>query len=192
MQMEGIMQMMGMMGMHGNKQFFHNWHLLDLNDPYRTSTHLLFPTRQRSNDVCTDYFPAIAILELPPWYAEVVSDVEWKSDIRKFNEALMNWWRPGDNCRSASLLGAPLLLFPLICFWACDEQGQCCFTNRKKRQLIDVMRDICAQLTSSSRFEWIVEWRPEAMERANVSEYDVKSVQLRIKAKSPIGSYNAP
>lgn len=171
-----------------NKQHSNGWYLLDLNDSSRSCTYHLLHSRRHDN-VCSNYFPGIAILDRPVWLTDVVSNEEWKADVKKFNEALMSWWQPGDLCRSVGVFIGSFTLVPLIFYFACDEQGQCCFVNRKKRQAMNALKSVCESLTSSSRFEWIVEWIPEEVERANASSFDVKYIQVRIKCKSPIGPF---
>jgi hypothetical protein len=137
---------MGLMSRDGHKnQFSNGWYLTDLNDPSRTCTHMLLHSRKHDN-VCSNYYPGVPILDRPTWYADIVNDEEWKCGIRKFNEALMNWWTPGDLCRSVAVFLGSFTLVPLIFYCACDERGQLCFVNRKKIQALRVMKDVCEEL----------------------------------------------
>jgi hypothetical protein len=162
------------------------WELKNNDDPRRTCSHVILRHRTLKHGNL-NYYPGVLNLTRPPWFADVISEEDWKNHLMKFNRAVYDWWQPGDVVRTASIVFSFFLVFPLICYFACDESGDCCFKNRKKIQLMKVAEPILKELTSTTPFEWTLEWRPELFERADAVQNDFKTLQVCLRLKEPIG-----
>jgi hypothetical protein len=161
------------------------WELNNKDDPRRMTTHIILRHRTLKHGN-RNYYPGVLNLTRPPWFADVISEEDWKNNLMKFNRAVYDWWYPGDIARTTSIFLGAFMLFPLICYFACDETGDCCFKNRKKIQLMRVAQPILKELSYTTPFEWTLEWRPELFERADAVQDDFKTLQVCLRLKEPI------
>lgn len=82
--------------------YFNEWSRRDRKSSLQ-SYHPIMKSRGKIFQLHERYYPGIMILEIPPWFEGVISVEDWKASLRKFNDVLFEWWRPGDRVRNHSL-----------------------------------------------------------------------------------------
>ncbi len=141
-------------GKNENRDLYFNLWSRKNRDNSLKSYHPVMPSRGKKFQLHERYYPGINYLDMPPWFEGIISSDDWKSSLRKFNDTLYSWWRPGDRARNYALFVAWLFLPLLCCISALDET-----TPRKKTQCINAMKSICEQLTKETPLKWSVDFQ---------------------------------
>ncbi len=157
--------------------YFNCWYRKDRNNLLQ-SYHTVMPSRGKMFQLYEGYYPGINSLEMPPWFDGKVSPEVWKVSLRKFNETLYNWWRPGDRVRNYTLFVSWLFLPLMCCICALDETAV-----RKKKQCIHAMKSICEKLTEETPLRWSVDFRQLSEDVMVTPDLSYVSLELCVALK---------
>lgn len=159
--------------------YFNEWSRRDRKSSLQ-SYHPIMKSRGKMFQLHERYYPGIMILEIPPWFEGVISVEYWKASLRKFNDVLFEWWRPGDRVRNHSLFLSFLCLPLMCCICALDET-----TARKKTQCINAMKPICEKFTEETPLKWSVDFIHEENELMISRDLSVVGIELSLSLKNP-------
>lgn len=130
------------------------------------------------------YLPGINNITKPLCYNQYITDKEWYENITIINQIILKWWLPGSYISCISYYLGFILIFPLFIYYALDEEGLYCFRNRKRKQLYNILKPVCEELSITSPLIWSVSLSGDPKDYDDDTK--VKELILTTKLKTPI------